>query len=305
MKGSTKRREQGLADPLLKRVMERMGLEEVPLYAHQSDTRKRYRDGIRDMGKYLAGPVGPNRREVADPEAMTREVKARARSLGADLVGACELTPVMIDDDVDCPFRNVIAFGHHEDFEEVLKGPEAVSDEAHRSYHTVARIATEMVLWIREELGWDAVAHHNAGTYIQAIPVMWQCGWGELGKHGSLIHPELGASFRPSFITTDLPLVYDAPMSFGVQERCTACQVCRNNCPGDAIPDDFVVTQGVKRWLTDVEKCYPYSRLRKEYCHLCVDVCPYNVDNHRETYMTFMRDRKKLGYKTPKMAVDD
>jgi len=305
MRGITRRREQGLADPLLVEVMKEMGLEKVPLYEHQSEIRKRYRGEIRELTKYREGPVGPRRREVADPEAMAREVKERGRAYGADLVGMCALHPVMIDKGYDCPFRTVIAFTHHEDFDKVLEGPAAVSDEAHRAYAMVARIATEMVLWIREELGWPAVAHHNGGTYIQAIPVLWQCGFGELGKHGSLIHPTLGASFRPSFITTDLPVAYDAPISFGVQERCMACQVCIHNCPGDAIPDDYVVDMGVKRWLTDVAKCYPYSRLRKEYCHLCVDVCPYNAPNHREAYMTFMGDRRRLGYKTPKMTETD
>lgn len=305
MQGITKRRVQGPGDPLLKKVMDDLGMTEVPLYAHQSEQRKKYRNAIEEMGKHLEGPVASKRVEVDDPAEMSRLIREKAKQCGADLVGMCRLTPVMIDDDVDCPFTNVIAFGHHEDYEKVLEGPQAVSDEAHRAYYTVAKIATEMVLWIREELGWDAVAHHNAGSYIQAIPVMWQCGWGELGKHGSLINPELGASFRPSFITTDLPVVYDAPINNGVQDRCTVCQVCLNNCPGDAIVDEPIITEGVKRWVIDTEKCYPYSRLRKEYCHLCVDVCPYNADNHRESYVTFMRDRKKLGYKTPKMTITE
>jgi len=48
-------------------------------------------------------------------------------------------------------------------------------------------------------------------------------------------------------------------------------------CPGDAISPaaDFIVTGGIKRWLIDNEKCFPYSRLKQEYCHICVDVCPY------------------------------
>lgn len=306
MMGSTKRREQGLKDPALRKVMAEMGMESVPLYAHQSETRVNYRRQIDEMAAdFRVGPVGPNRREVTDPAAMAEEVKARAKECGADLVGACALEPVMIDEGVDCQFANVIAFAHHESYEKVVQGPEAVSNEAHRAYFMVAKIATEMVRWIRDGLGWDAVAHHNGGTYIQAIPVMWQCGWGELGKNGSLIHPVLGASFRPSFITTDLPLALDSPMTFGVQDRCVNCQVCINNCPGDAIPNDYRVDGGVKRWLTDVEKCYPYSRLRKEYCHLCVDVCPYNAANHREDYMTLMKGRKAEGYKTPKMAGAD
>ncbi len=305
MMGGTKRREHGLKDPALRKVMAEMGLDSVPLYDHQSEARISYRRRIDEMAAFRFGPVGPSKREVTDPAAMAEEVKARAAECGADLVGACALQPVMIDEGVDCSYANVIAFAHHESYQKVLQGADAVSDEAHRAYFMVAKIATEMVLWIREELGWDAVSHHNGGTTIQAIPVMWQCGWGELGKNGSLIHPVLGASFRPSFVTTDLPLAHDSPMSFGVQERCVSCQVCINNCPGDAIPDDYVVTDGVKRWLIDVEKCYPYSRLRKEYCHLCVDVCPYNAPNHRDDYMSFMKGRKAEGYKTPKMAGAD
>ncbi len=304
MIGTTKRREQGLADPLLGQVMSEMGMDQVPLYEHQSETRLEYRRRIQELTPHRQGPVGSKRREVTDPAAMAEEIKARARDCGADLVGMCALHPVMIDEGFDCAFRNVIAFGHHESFKEVLEGPEAVSNEAHRAYWMVAKIATEMVRWIREDLGWDAVAHHNGGTYIQAVPVLWQCGFGELGKHGSLINQKFGAGFRPSFITTNLPVAYDMPVSFGVQDRCTVCQVCSNNCPGDAIPNDFIVDMGVKRWLTDIAKCYPYSRLRKEYCHLCVDACPYNAPGNRDEYRAFMTDRKKYGYKMPKTTAD-
>jgi formate hydrogenlyase subunit 6/NADH:ubiquinone oxidoreductase subunit I len=61
-----------------------------------------------------------------------------------------------------------------------------------------------------------------------------------------------------------------------------------------------VMTHGILRWRIDLEKCYPYSRLRDEYCHLCVDVCPYSVKSHPETYKAFMKQRKQVGYKTPK-----
>jgi epoxyqueuosine reductase QueG len=125
-------------------------------------------------------------------------------------------------------------------------------------------------------------------------------GFGELGRHGSLINAKYGASFRPGFVTTDLPLAEDAPSEFGVQDFCVNCNVCMNNCPGDAIPQEPVTTNGIKRWLIDLEKCYPYSRLRDEYCHLCVDVCPYNVKSHPEPYKAFMKERKQVGYKTPK-----
>jgi epoxyqueuosine reductase QueG len=134
---------------------------------------------------------------------------------------------------------------------------------------------------------------------------MYAAGLGELGKHGSLIHPRLGASHRPGFVTTTLPLTAGAPLVFGVQDVCLSCNLCANNCPGDAIPrDEFVVTEGVRRWLTDVEKCYVYSRLRPQYCHICVDVCPFvhkaNGDPlNKERFKRYTAKRKKAGYKTP------
>ena len=130
------------------------------------------------------------------------------------------------------------------------------------AYAKCADIATDLARYIREELGYTALAHHNGSFQIQAIPVFQEVGFGELGRHGSLIHPELGANFRPGFVTTDLPVAYDSPRSFGIQDYCSTCNMCRNNCPCDAIPDDHITTNGVKRWLTDIEKCYPISRFR-------------------------------------------
>lgn len=64
MIGITKRREQGLKDPLLVEVMKKMGLEKVPLYENASPERIRYSQEIKKMGEMRDGPVNPNRVEV-------------------------------------------------------------------------------------------------------------------------------------------------------------------------------------------------------------------------------------------------
>ena len=175
---------------------------------------------------------------------------------------------------------------------------------------------------MRANRRWTALAHERDGTVSnqrcnianvaemtaeikeQVIPTMHHCGIGELGRHGSLINPEFSANFRPSFVTTDLPLISDAPLEFGVQEYCEACNLCRNNCPGDAIANDHIMTEGIKRWRIEMEKCYPYSRLHEAYCHICVDVCPYYYKasgNHekRENFKVYMQQRKEDGYRSP------
>ena len=230
---------------------------------------------------------------------MTKQIKDKAMELGADMVGVCRLQPHMINLGADVPHEFVVVACVAEDYDKVVEGANAVEEEAMRTYAKCTVIANDLAAFVRM-LGYPALAHHNGASEVQAIPIFYQVGFGELGRHGSLINEKYGASFRPGFVTTDLPLVEDCPREFGVQDFCANCNVCQLNCPGDAIPQDYVLTHGMKRWLIDLEKCYPYSRLRDEYCHLCVDVCPYNVKSNPMTYKAFMKERKQVGYKTPK-----
>ena len=301
MRGTTPRRMQGMADPVLTSMVHEMGLDEAPHYKTRPPRVREYVQRWTENGEHRDGPVNPKRVGVTDRAAMTAQIKAKAIELGANLVGICRLRPSMIDLGAELPHEYVIAACAHEDYEKVLDGAAAVEEEAMRVYAAVSDIANQLAAFIRG-LGYPALAHHNGGRSVQAIPVFYQVGFGELGRHGSLINEKYGANFRPGFVTTDLPLDEDRPREFGVQEFCLHCKVCQQNCPGGAIPQGYVFTDGVKRWLTDLEKCYPYSRLRREYCHLCVDVCPFNAADYRPTYKTFMKERKRLGFRTPKSS---
>ena len=59
-----------------------------------------------------------------------------------------------------------------------------------------------------------------------------------------------------------------------------------------------------------MEKCYDFSRMREQYCHICVDVCPYqhkrSDDPERaKIYKSFMKKRKLAGYRTPSWFIED
>ncbi len=305
MIGSSWIREQGMQDALLCASLRDRGMDDVPLWQHRFPERDAAMQHWNDLTPLRDGPVNPQTVPVTDPAAMSADIKARAAALGAADTGMTALKPEFIELGVDLPHENVIAVICYEDYAKSIESPAAVDLEAMSTYARCADIATELARQIREELGYPAVAHHNGSFQIQAIPVFYEVGFGELGRHGSLIHPELGANFRPGFVTTDLPLAHDKPYEFGVQDYCMTCNLCRNNCPGDAIPDDYITTNGVKRWLTDIDKCYPISRFRESYCHICVDVCPYiykeNGDaEKRDIFRRYMRIRKEEGYKTPK-----
>ena len=303
MIGSSWRREQGLADPLLRRMLADRGLESVPQWTKKDDVRSAANERWMALADDRDGPVNAEPREITDPGHITETIEAKALELGADLVGCCALTPIMIDDGFDMPHRNVVSFIVKEDYANVLKGSRAIEAETYDVYVRVAEISTALAAFIRD-LGYPAWAHHNGIRQIQAIPTLYYSGFGELGRHGSLINPEHAANFRPGFVTTNIPLLNDSPLEFGVQDYCENCNLCRNNCPGDAIATDHIVTEGVKRWRIDMEKCYPYSRLHDAYCHICVDVCPYvhkeNGDTEkRGMYKSYMKQRKEDGYRSP------
>lgn len=305
MIGTSWIREQGLQDALLAEALRRRGMDDVPLWKRKFPARDAAMQHWNDLAPKRDGPVNPERTETADKQSMADDIKRRARALGAADTGMTALRPEFIELGVDLQYKNIIAVICYEDYAKALDSPDAVDLEAMSTYALCADIATELARQIREELGYPALAHHNGSFQIQAIPVFYEVGFGELGRHGSLIHPELGSNFRPGFVTTDLPLAYDEPYEFGVQDYCESCNLCRNNCPSDAIPDNYIVTDGNKRWLTDIDKCYPISRFRESYCHICVDVCPYihkeNGDaEKRDMFKQYMKVRKDEGYKTPK-----
>ena len=310
MKGTAKVRYQGYRDPLLVEVMKTHGFEKIPLYEHRPVEALEIRKRWPELAKFRDGPVNKKRTEFSDLSAAANAIKTKARALGADDVGIARLTPTMINNDSDLPHEFVICLIVGEDYAQTKDGPRAIETEAMRTYQACAESSTKLAEYVRA-MGHPAIAHHNGACEVQAIPAMYAAGLGELGKHGSLVHPELGASHRPGFVTTSMPLAVDTPNIFGVQDTCLHCNLCTNNCPGEAIPSqDFVLTEGVRRWITDVAKCYVYSRLRPQYFHICVDVCPYvhkaNGDLEKKVrYKDYMSKRKKAGYQTPAWFPDE
>jgi len=105
--------------------------------------------------------------------------------------------------------------------------------------------------------GYDAKVQANKGDI--PLPAYGQlAGLGELGKHGSLISPELGSAFRISAVSTDMPLVADGPKDFGIDEICTNCDICTRFCPGEAIRPQKVDVDGMIRWQVDTPACHPH-----------------------------------------------
>ena len=316
MKGISDYRLGGPDDPLANEIMKRKGLTEIPLYRKDSPKSKSF-DLHAVMQRWMTytperdGPVNEARPEGDDPVHLSALIKAKGLAVGGSDVGFAELTPIMINVGSEFDLKYIVSVIVAEDYAKVLDGALAVEKEAFEVYVECARVATELAAYIRG-LGFSALADHNGTGDIMAIPALYSSGMGELGKNGSLIHPDFGSSFRPGFVVTDAPVLIDSPNIFGVQNTCENCRICEQNCPPAAIrtSDDFITTEGVKRWQVDTATCYEASRFRDEYCHICVDVCPYQHKANRDAdrmsiFKTLMKKRKTAGYRTPAWFIED
>jgi epoxyqueuosine reductase QueG len=163
--------------------------------------------------------------------------------------------------------------------------------EVARQYNRGSRAVSKLRNFVLQQ-GYPAEAHPGPMAHaINMIPAAIDCGLGELGKHGSLIHRELGASFRLAALTTDLPLAADSPDVFGVDDVCHRCQACERACPPDAIYSEKQMVRGEEKWYVDFDRCIPF--FAESYgCAACIAVCPWSIPGVADNLLTKMARRK-------------
>ena len=234
------------------------------------------------------GPVGPDEQQI-DPKEGSAILKRLALHLGAAEVGIARLNPHWVYSHVgrgpeqwgaeiknDHPY--VIAFSVEMAYSQVQEAPLiGISEETALQYLHAQRISIVLAHYIRR-LGYQARAHVSGSNYqIMLPPVAYDAGLGELGRLGYLISPKFGARIRLGAVTTEIPLVADKPIQFGVQDFCEKCRKCAENCPPGAIPTGSrTMVRGVEKWQLGIEKCYHYWRVIGTDCGLCMKVCPFS-----------------------------
>jgi len=257
------------------------------------------RDGFLDPLSLLKD--GPEEQiEFDSAEESSRIIKQAARTVGADLVGIAQfdkrwsytelfsmksLGPK--PNEIDEGLSSVIVIGQSMDSELLDTAPSALSGAATgMGYSQDALVLLTLSQFIRN-LGYRAVPSMNDSAL--AIPYAIQAGLGEYGKHGLVITPEFGSSVRFGKIFTDIPLLPDKPIRFGVQEMCQICKACSKACPSKAIPDTnpSPVTfnrsnvSGITKWTIDGEACFSYWAKINTDCAVCIRVCPFTRDYTR------------------------
>lgn len=220
--------------------------------------------------------------EVAGPPA-DREPQDWTAALDRFVTdGACERTGVALMSP-DWVFEGhavaqsrIIVLGVQHAHEAIATAPDHTAAlEVLRQYGRAAKAAKDIASWLRRQ-GWgaDPVTGPMTGA-VALIPPALACGFGELGKHGSLITPEFGSSFRLSAVLTDAPFALTPPQDHGIDDFCANCRICEDACPPEAIAPHKQTVRGTSKWYVDFDRCLPYFN-ETQGCAICIAVCPWS-----------------------------
>ncbi|MFT5656420.1 MAG: epoxyqueuosine reductase, partial [Arenicella sp.] len=190
-------------------------------------------------------------------------------------------------------FSNVIMLGVHHNYDLLKTAPDLIAGaDVTRQYGRAARVAKNVAGWLREQ-GWDAepVTGPMVGKILM-IPPALECGFGELGKHGSLINPEFGSAFRLGAVLTDAPFAITEKREFGIDDFCSRCRVCEDACPPVAITPEKQTVRGEQKWYVEFDKCIPFFA-ETSGCAICIAVCPWSMPGVGENLVVKLARRAK------------
>lgn len=220
--------------------------------------------------------------EVADqqvelsPDEWTARLQTFVDAGDCEMTGVARLRPEWVFDHEQTDLPNVIVLGVQHDYEELrhvpaLRGGKDVT----RQYVRAAEASKKVAAWLRDQ-GYraDAVTGPMTGK-ILLIPPALECGFGELGKHGSIINPEFGSAFRLGAVLTDAPFATTPERDFGIDDFCSRCRVCEKACPPQAIRPGKQTVRGVEKWYVDFDLCIPFFA-ESSGCAICIAVCPWS-----------------------------
>jgi reductive dehalogenase len=224
-----------------------------------------------------------------DPQRNADVIKAAMHFLGADLAGISR-APAWVwyshrQDGTEMPVAHprAISVMIDQGYEtmEGASGDDWISSaQSMRTYMRAGLVCGVIGQHLRS-LGFSATAHSAADSDVIQTPLVLLAGLGEVSRIGDIIlNPFLGPRQKTGILTTELPMVEDKPIDFGLQNFCGACNKCARECPSGAISSGpKVMFNGYEIWKADVEKCtrYRMTNMAGSMCGRCMKTCPWNL----------------------------
>ena len=225
-----------------------------------------------------------------DTEVLTRHIKAVGYFLKADVVGTCKVPESVYyshdkqGNPIDIRYENgiVLVMRKEQNAMRASTGSDWIGDPiSFQAYQHLSVVAETIANYVRR-LGWDASAQYGpslVNRYSVLIPpLLLLAGIGEVSRAGIILNPYLGLGFKAAAVLTNMPLVPDKPIDFGLQSFCEHCRICAQNCPSKAISmGDKVMYNGYETWKLDTRRCASFNFTNKKgtMCNRCVKSCPW------------------------------
>jgi reductive dehalogenase len=151
-----------------------------------------------------------------------------------------------------------------------------------QAYQHLGMVAETLANYIRR-LGWEASPQYGPSFVnrysVLLPPLLLAAGIGEVSRVGIILNPFLGLGFKAAAVLTDMPIVPDKPVDFGLQSFCQSCKICAENCPSRAISTgDKVMYNGYETWKLDTRRCasFNFTNRNGTMCNRCVKSCPWS-----------------------------
>lgn len=238
--------------------------------------------------------------DIDDPAEIATDIKKAAHFFGAAMVGICELDrrwlystayPLMeqrsVPNELPDEYKYAVAVAVEMDYQAVRCSPSGPASVATGlGYSKMAFVAGLLAHYIRG-LGFKAIACGNDTAC--SIPIAIDAGLGELARNGLLITAAFGPRVRLAKVFTDLPLIPDKPIEFGVWDFCRRCEKCAQKCPSKSImygeptdqPNNKSNREGLLRWPINAETCFGFWVANGTDCSNCIRSCPFNKPSGR------------------------
>jgi reductive dehalogenase len=222
-----------------------------------------------------------------DPAILSQHIKRLGYFLRADIVGICELPQYAVyshnarGKPIENHHKYAIVIVTDQDYATMhgSTGKDWISGaQSFQGYSNNGFITATMAEYIRR-LGYPARAHFHTAYQVLIPPLLLLSGIGEMSRSGCILNPFLGLRFKAGAVTTDLPLLPDKPIDFGLQDFCNKCKKCALECPSKAISmGEKIIYNGYETWQFNAERCTKFRVTNQNgaSCGRCIKVCPWN-----------------------------
>jgi epoxyqueuosine reductase len=210
----------------------------------------------------------------ADPEALKRDVKAKAAELGMSTLGVAQYDPKFtFAEHAGCEAGDrMLVCVLEQNWEATQTIPSVRAEKAAMAaYSQLHMIMVDLAEYLHSR-GYRARAFPLPGNFV-SIHYGVEAGLGQLGMNGQLLTPAAGSRCRLAMISTNAPLPLDHPVDYGIHKICDECQVCVRRCPSGAIPKTRREHRGVIKSKLNTARCWPVVA-QEEACGICMKVCP-------------------------------